>query len=153
MPSHIMRWFVLSLFALVVIGCGGEKNVGRQPVTGTVLMDGKPLDKGAINFHPHEGGKHLLGAGAVIENGKYSIPADQGLVAGKYTVAISAPEPSKQSGPAKDLSPEDQMKAVSDAGVPKERLPAKYNSTTELMVDVKSTGSNKFDFTVDSIKR
>ena len=154
MRAHFSRWLILTFTGIAAVGCGGgADSVGRQPVSGVVQMDGKPLDKGAINFQPFEGGKHLVGAGAVIDNGNYSIPADQGLTAGKYTVAISAPEPSSQSGPVAGQSAEDAMKAVATAGAPKERLPAKYNSTTELMVEVKASGTNKFDFKVESAKR
>ncbi|MDB5335429.1 MAG: hypothetical protein JWN70_1048 [Planctomycetaceae bacterium] len=153
MPSHILRWLVLSLLGVVATGCGGAEGVGRQPISGTVLMDGQPLDKGAINFQPYEGGKHLVGSGAVIQNGTYSIPGAQGLTVGKYMVAISAPETSAQSGPVSGQSPEDAMKAAATAGAAKERLPKKYNATTELMVDVTPSGPNKFDFKVDSIKR
>lgn len=153
MPSRILRWLVLSLVGIVATGCGGAEGVGRQAVSGTVLMDGKPLDKGAINFQPHEGGKHLVGSGGVIENGNYSIPAAQGLTPGKYMVSISAPEVSGPSGPVAGQSAEDAMKAVATAGAPKERLPKKYNAATELMADVTQSGPNKFDFKVDSIKR
>lgn len=134
----------------VFVGCGGgEKSVGRKSISGTVSLDGIPLNHGAIDFRPDGTGQHLVGGGAVIKDGKFSIPTDRGLVPGKYKVSISAPE--SESPNLQGKSPEEQMKAVATTTI-KERLPAKYNSATELSEEVKSSGANEFHFKVESIK-
>jgi hypothetical protein len=140
----------MCLVLFIVVGCGGgEKSVGRRSVSGTVLMDGSPLNHGAIDFRPDGPGTHLVGGGSVIKDGKFSIPTDRGLVPGKYKVSISAPD--SASPDVQGKSPEEQMKAVATTTI-KERLPAKFNSATELSAEVKSSGANEFHFKVESVK-
>lgn len=149
-----MRSFYCAVFTTLtlVIGCGGggEKPIGRKAVSGTVSLDGAPLNRGAIDFRPDGSGAHVVGGGAVIKDGKFSIPANQGLVPGKYKVSISSPD-SEGSTPAAAKSAEDQMNAVASAKI-KERVAAKYNTATELTEEVKSSGSNEFQFKVESDK-
>src|SRR5262245_30354489 len=84
--------FVLVLFlglvALSLGGCGGDPR-GRHAIAGSVNVDGAPLEKGNISFQPTE--KQTTSSGAVIAGGKFSIPRDGGLTAGKYRVVINAP--------------------------------------------------------------
>ncbi len=80
-----MRLWVVGLLAVACGGCGSSS--GRQAVTGLVTVDGKPLASGSINFQPAPGLK-APSAGAAIENGRFSIPADQGLLPGQYQVTI-----------------------------------------------------------------
>ena len=134
-----------------ILGCGGTPSIGRKAVTGSVNMDGKPLDYGSINFEPMSGNSKQIGAGAVIENGKYSIPADQGLTPGKYRVAITAPTGGKPGAPPKGESAEEGMKRAGTP--PTERLPAKYNVESELTADVTEKASAVFDFKVESIQQ
>ena len=69
------------------IGCGS--NDGRLPVSGTVTIDGAPLDGGAINFQPLPGsGGHS--SGGSVQGGKFRIPADRGLPPGDYRITIVA---------------------------------------------------------------
>lgn len=138
------------LVCLALAGCGGAQSIGRKAVTGTVSMDGKPMDYGSINFQPIEGNSKQIGAGAVVENGAYSIPADQGLTPGKYRVVITSPTGGKPSGPQKGESPEEAMKRAGTP--PTERLPPKYNSESELTAEVTASAPPKFDFKVESIK-
>lgn len=133
-----------------ILGCGGD-TIGRNAVTGTVTMDGAPLDYGAINFLPDAGNSAQVGAGAVIENGEYSIPREQGLPPGKYRVAITSPSGGAPSEPDKGLTAEQAMNQATVAS--KEQLPPKYNTETELTAEV-SAGSAplQFDYKVESIK-
>src|SRR5438128_90160 len=84
---------------LAAIGCsgGGGDDLPRQPVAGTVTLDGEPLNEGAILFAPtgkSEGA--VASATARIENGQFSIPRDQGPVPGTYKVSISHAEEKPQ---------------------------------------------------------
>jgi hypothetical protein len=72
-----------------VMGCGDGKPT-RVPVSGTVLIDGKPLASGAIQFVP-EGARS---SGSVIDNQGHFIlscyaPGD-GAVLGKHKVRVTA---------------------------------------------------------------
>ena len=79
---------LLSLAAfLPLAGCGGDP-LGRHAISGTVKVDGAPLTKGNISFQPTE--EQPTMSGAVVQAGKYSIPRQNGLVAGKYRVVSAA---------------------------------------------------------------
>ena len=60
----------------------------REPVTGTVTLDGVPLDYGIINFRPQ--GHAAASSGSVVTKGKFKIPGDKGLQPGNYKVNIQA---------------------------------------------------------------
>jgi hypothetical protein len=120
--------------ALLVAGCGG----GRGSVSGTVKVDGQPVDAGDITFVPADVSKGLRPVGASITDGKYEIDADRGLAAGSYKVQITW---NKKTGK--------KTKDVADTGEIKDErrqvLPAEYNTATKLTHDVKA-GANTADF-------
>lgn len=134
----------LIAMVLATAGCGGASTGGRLPISGEVLLDGQPLDEGAIHFEPSVEEKVKMDAGGVIKNGKYSLTAEHGLPPGKYIVSITSS--------AKDTRTADEiMKGGPDAEGPKQRIDAKYNAQTTLTAEVKP-GANKFDFKVESPK-
>src|SRR5205809_6737048 len=87
-------WRLLPVVSLSVIafagltGCGNAD--GKRAVSGSVQFQGKPLDQGTISFYPLDSPKP--GAEALITAGRYSIPADQGLLPGKYVVRLRSTE-------------------------------------------------------------
>lgn len=121
---------------LALTGCGGSD--GRVAVSGTVKFQGKPLDRGTIQFHPTDLSGKAQFSGADIVDGQYSVPANKGLVPGKYKVMISSPD-----------AIEKEESAPGESGPPaKDRIPRKYNADSQEYVEVKSTGENKFDFDI-----
>src|SRR5688572_18410502 len=89
MPRSQSAWSaVAALVIAAFLGCG--RSDGRQLVSGTVTFQGKPLDQGTIDFYA--AGKSTVEAGALITEGKYEIPADKGLLPGKYLVKIQSTE-------------------------------------------------------------
>ena len=88
-------WACLGLLAsgLGLTGCWGTiDELPREPVAGTVLVDGKPLAEGTIVFYP-EGfvlKKDHVESGAAIVHGAFSIPRYTGLVPGVYMISISS---------------------------------------------------------------
>lgn len=123
---------------LTASGCG-EGAEGRKAVSGTVTMNGAPLNDAMIEFSPMstDGGSF---SGAAIVDGEYSIPANKGLLPGQYkvmvTMAGSAPEPELDEMPGDS----------SVVPVAPELIPAKYNSESTLTAQVESSGENTFDF-------
>src|SRR4051794_26204863 len=79
----VMRWsppfrsiqFLWCLVAgLAVSGCGrGGDHLPREPITGTVSLDGTPLADGNITFMPVDAAKGTE-VGAVIAQGAFSVP-------------------------------------------------------------------------------
>src|SRR6266481_9271339 len=64
---------ILGAFALTsVAGCGG---VRRIPVSGTVTLDGKPIDGGTLVFSPDmaKGNTHRISCISPIKDGGYDL--------------------------------------------------------------------------------
>jgi hypothetical protein len=124
--------------AIAWSGCGEANPLGRRAIYGNVTFQGQPVDYGAIQFNPVDLA-HGVSSGAMITDGKYSIPTAQGLPPGEYQVMVTAPDRSKQEkveGPPGD----ERSLAV-------ERIPAKYNLKTTLKLEVpKGRGRQEANF-------
>ena len=118
--------------ASLLVGCSAP----TAPVSGRIEVDGQPLEKGTIAFAPADG----RGAPVTvpIENGKY----DLRLPLGNKHVQISAP---KVIGKRKEYNGVNAPLVEITA----ESLPPRYNSQTELTLDVRS-GSNTKDWSLKS---
>jgi hypothetical protein len=101
------------------------------------MLDGKPIAAGTILVAPIDG--KTPSGGAAIQNGQYEL---KHLVVNKYRVAISSPKIPEPGHipPGMDTS---------GGIVPPEGIPAKYNSESELTLDVQE-GANQHDFNLDS---
>ena len=101
------------------------------------MLDGAPVQSGSVNFAPTEG--QATAGGAVISNGKFSIPRDNGLLPGKYRVAISAAAGGDRPAPA----------LPGEAPPPaKELIPPDWNVASKQIVEVKKGGANSFPFEI-----
>ena len=154
-----MRSICLGLslvLSVVATGCGGA-NYKVFPVTGTVTLDGAPLDGATVNFMP-TGGTGKSASGRTNKDGVYSImdarpEALSGAEPGEYKVAVLW-----YKAPAEDLSrasgstevKEDKAARSKTTG-PDSNLPPAYTNpeTSGLTVTVKAE-SNKHDFTLSS---
>lgn len=125
-------WFGVGLLAAMagaLAGCGGEKGPKKYDVTGTVKFDGKEVADGDITFTSDD--KSVGGEAGKIKDGKYTVKAREG----KNKVEITAYRvvPGKK-GP---MGTEDVLEPY---------IPEKYNTKTELSVEV---GSGKTDHPFD----
>lgn len=132
-----MRRFACTWLVVAALGCGESDGLKRHSVSGSVTVDGKPLENGLITFVPK--GFEGPPVGGPIKDGAYSIRSQDGPVAGEHSVSVYSPIPSG--------------KKVADGNDPKvlvdelfESIPAKYNDKTELKADVGK--SRSFDFTL-----
>jgi hypothetical protein len=116
---------------LLASGCGSS----LPGVTGTVKVGSAPLTTGTMTFHPEKKGP--LGYATVQSDGSFTARTgdEEGLMAGKYKVTVSAFEP---------LPP-----ATKDVPVPaaKRLVAARYAdvATTSESIEVKEDGENTFD--------
>lgn len=117
-------------------GCSSEPTA--IPVYGTVTLHGQPLDQGSIQFTPLDE-KNLMSGGQIAE-GKYSLPAEQGLSEGTYLVSIT----SSEGGLAVDRNEPPGESTVTA----KERIPADFNTNSRQEVEVKKSGENSFVFNI-----
>jgi hypothetical protein len=134
-------WFaVMAVFigALVTaVGCGGD-SLGRQPLSGSVNVNGAPLEKGTVSFQPVDKG---MPGGGKVSGGKYSIARKDGLPVGKYRVGINAPVPGTGSEAPAGAMPGEPLPP------PQELIPPDWNTSSEHFVEV-TTGKNEFNFDV-----
>ncbi len=124
------------LCALAAFGCGGDKraaDVKRVKVSGSVKLDGKPMQTGRIVFDPQNG---QAPASMAILDGKYEDLAP----IGKCKVAITSSkkttmrEITKMDGPGYDEVMEINL------------LPDRYNAKSEITKEITAEGPNVFDF-------
>jgi len=137
-----LRWgdpFRLLVVGILVVGCNqGGDSLPRQPIWGTVTLEGKSLAKGTIQFQPAT--TEPVSAGALINDGTYSIDRGGGLVPGTYKVIINASAGAESAALPKDLQ------AGKPRPVPKELIPSMYNVETTLRAEVKKGEEKPFDF-------
>jgi hypothetical protein len=121
------------LLAAVVVLLAGCSANHTAVVTGTVRVDGEPLEKGSISFVPVDG--QGVTAGGEILDGKYIVAKAS---PGTMTVQIRYP---KVAGQKKLYdTPDSPIRNVF-----REALPAKYNDRTELRLEVQP-GNNEKDW-------
>ena len=112
---------VAAAAALAAAGCRGEP---KAQVSGTVTLDGVPVENGVIQFYPVGSTGQTAGGG--VQNGRYALDASPG----EMTVTINA---SKVVGKQK-------LYATPDSPVVdkvSELVPSKYNSVSTLKVTLK----------------
>lgn len=137
----------LGLFCLCQFGCGSK---GDQPelgtVNGTVTLDGQPLAGVAVVFQPDNG---RPSRGTTNAEGKYEliyIRQTKGAKVGPHRVEIA---PSEEGGVEEAEGDGDESSTAGSKPAGKSKVPARYNSKSELNVQVKS-GANKIDFELKS---
>jgi hypothetical protein len=133
--NDLLRTMMLLACLASLAGCARSTEAA---ISGKVTLDGTPLDDATITFVPGAGGQRQA-AWATISGGRYAIPASNGLGTGKFRVEIRAlravGEKTHQNDPT--LVPA------------REAVPSRYNSQSELIVDIKS-GENAADFALKS---
>ena len=133
MPTMRCRLGVLTLLALAT-GCSDELATGE--VSGTVKVNGQvPAVGSSITFIPSDGKSPT--AGAVLEEGKYSVRVPVGTA----RVEIRVPRPIAKARPKAGPG----AGPGAEGGYIEESLPAKYNDKSELSFEVKK-GSNEKDW-------
>ncbi|MBM4010692.1 MAG: hypothetical protein ACKO4Z_12955 [Planctomycetota bacterium] len=137
-----------SVVLLLLASCGGcnKSPFALVPVSGTVLLDGKPLAGGVINFQPIATGTSTNGGpgstARINAEGGYSLATISGLpgaVVGKHRVKIYSYSP--------------ESPAVTDgakATTQREQVPARYNYKSDVTFDVPAAGTDKADFSIKS---
>ncbi len=140
------RW-TMTAWLLVpwgLLGCGtGSDGLDRQPVTGTVTLDGAPLETGMIRFLP-QSAEAATETSTTIEAGAYAFAEHTGPVPGTYKVSIS----SVKDG---DFElPQGKMPGEVHPPKTKDRVPASYNVKSTLTATVTAGQKTPIDFTLNS---
>ena len=94
--SHLLKVFIIGvLFLFTVVGCG-KKGPVVAVVSGTVLLDGEPLDGASVIFHPTSS-SGLAGSGKTVSDGTFGLTTfgavpGAGATPGEYVVTVSKEE-------------------------------------------------------------
>ncbi len=130
--DRAVAWTTAFLALVFIGGCGGGD---LAQVSGTVTLDGQPLEGAQVSFWPldAEAGSDRPSAGVTDGSGQYRLmytAEEPGVLPGRHKVEIST-----ASG--------------GEEGPKAERLPPRYNTNTELTAEVTS-GRNTLDFELTS---
>ena len=139
--SRLPYWGLLLLVAIAWLpstGCN-RNPLGRVPISGKVNFEGKPLDKGTIDFRPFAGEKSVS-SGAAIADGVYEIANLKGLPPGRYEVRIFSSK-EDMSPPPEGVRPGGMRPGI-------ERLPPRFNVQSTQIVEVTAAGPNQFNFDI-----
>jgi len=121
-------FLIVALAFLQFVGCYRSAGPELAPVTGTVTLDGKPLDRATVMFQPASGRPSF---GTTDKDGKYAM---------RYTIERLGVMPGTSTVSITSVVEDDQGNKVRG-----ELLPRKYHSQTELTADVQAQAS-VFDF-------
>lgn len=142
--------FNISLIAFLILGllgCGGGNGIDPQlqVISGTVTLDGAPLDQGSIQFYSATPQANSMVSSTTIRMGQFHLEPKGGLPPGVYKAAInsvkSSPDPANATG--------DKMDSV---GTAIELIPQKYNKDTELTCEIVPGKPTVVHFELDSAK-
>lgn len=129
------------LVSLAMTGCSDPNTQKRGEVTGTVTLDGQPVEDAAISFFP-VGSTSGPSAGGKIVNGKYHVPQAQGPVIGDNRVEFNG---AKKTG--KKIKDRFGEEMTQDQIVP--LFPDKYNIQSKEQVRIEA-GPNSYNFDLKS---
>jgi hypothetical protein len=163
MLQQVRSWRWVAIGAVLLGGCSKGGGQATAPVSGTVKVNGQPVQGAQVVFMPKQGGARAAN-GLTDAQGKYQLTTfapNDGAVAGTHTVTISKtkgygsgpidPSPGKADGKmSADYmnAMKAAMKGPPPAIKPEEGgVPAKYGDakTSGLEKTVKE-GPNTFDF-------
>ncbi len=123
----------LGVMCLVTICCGCGGNSDLASVTGTVTLDGKPLENAQVTFAPTTAG--TTSYGRTNSNGEYEMlfsDSEKGAWLGENLVRITTADVGTGDSPGR-----------------KEIVPSVYNQETKLKAVVEKK-ANVFDFELES---
>jgi len=145
-----MRWVNVALVSGLLLGCGPTVPPPPElpdlvPCTGTVTLDGQPLDGAAVMFMP-AGNSGYGAVGGTDAQGKYSANTatgqvvHNGVVPGEYKVVISRLV--KADGTPIKIDP--KTPPAMQGG--RQSLPGKYASPVQTTLRATVTAGKTYDF-------
>ncbi|MGV2335940.1 MAG UNVERIFIED_CONTAM: carboxypeptidase-like regulatory domain-containing protein [Planctomycetaceae bacterium] len=156
---RVSRWYCVQLLALTIVataaGCGGgpQKIIPEKavPVTGTITLDGKPLDNARITYYPSSAAQGDGASGTTDSAGKYELQSVFGsevvigAAPGKYKVVIS-----RMVRPDGTPMPADSQEPPIMSGA-RESIALQYSGFgTSVLSATVATSGGTFDFALKS---
>jgi hypothetical protein len=119
---------------LACLGLSCHSGPETGTVSGTITLDGKPVEDGFVRFVPADG---------------QSQPADSTVIAGQYTVTMPTGEKKVEVYWAKTKPNAKPVDTASPPETVTQLIPPKYNATTELRYTIVKGAQTK-DFPLSS---
>jgi hypothetical protein len=150
---------IASACVLIVMGAGCSKNPDYLPVMGSVSLDGKPVAKASVMFHPENGGRP---AWAITDDdGSFALTtfkSGDGTLLGNHVVTVTLAQegPPKKQSHNPDLTNENasvmEMFTVQQPNRKKWIVPEKYSDTdtSGLTFTVADGADNNATFELES---
>lgn len=159
MPKLTSLLKISLLCSIFTVGCGtgietDYSNVGLIPVSGTIKLDGQPVEDAVVFFEAPDRGFSFA---TTDSNGYYNLKFNSeinGIVAGPKTVRISTTASTGEIGNPEEGDGEGDEEE-GDEGEPikglknQELFPAQYNKDSQLQVEV-TDDTNEFNFDLNS---
>lgn len=143
----ISRQFVMALCCSLpwFAGCGGSNldPEGRVKASGTVTLDGSPLEKGTVTFVDDQGSSVAVG---IVEKGSFKLSKSAnlpGIPPGNYQVSISAWKVAPGSV--------NEAGDIVEKGEPLIPLPYMDHKTSKLTAEVPAGGASDLTFALTSM--
>lgn len=146
--SAVKCFFALPFLLLGLTGCGSGE---FRPVSGTITVDGQPLESGRVVFSPIGEGRKAYGN---VKDGAYQLttqdPQD-GAKPGEYIVTINAVKTISDGPVAQSFAEEMAGVGANTKSKTVYLVNQKYSSkaTSDLKATVADSGSNNLPFEVD----
>ncbi len=163
---QLTKTMLVGLTMLAVLGCEAKRSLDTVPVSGTVRLDGAPVDGAKVVFAPASGGG-TAASGVTDASGHYALTTldpNDGALPGTYHVMISKTERVGEDPASAAVKPgmseEEATKAAMEAHLAsggeepefKDLLPAKYKdpASSGFKVEVVKGGETEFNFDLKS---
>jgi hypothetical protein len=164
--SQVLKTMLAGLTVVAVLGCGQKSPLDTVPISGTVKLDGTPVEGAKVVFAPTST-TGSAASGVTDSSGRYELttltPGD-GALAGSYVVMISKTEQVGGDAVSQAVKPgmsdEEATKAAMEAYVAggeaepefTDELPAKYKdpATSGFKAEVSKEGQKEFNFDLKS---
>lgn len=129
--DRIRAFATATLFVAVAVGCSGDKLV---PVSGSISLNGTPLQDVYVVFEPVEGNASQISTGKTDDAGSYVLTNTNGKVGcrvGEHKVLLTTVPPDAMDDERTPL--------------PKDKIPSRYQSDP-LKIEVPDQGIENADF-------
>jgi len=143
--KHVLGRLCAAGLVVVLMGTcvGCDSGGGLVAVEGNVTFDGQPVEEGSIAFEPADGAGPS--AGGTIQQGKYALAGDAGVLPGKKTVRITAVRKTGKQVAGGLSGDSDTM--VDEV---EKYIPAIYNQESTLTCEVAAGKVNQHNFDLKS---
>lgn len=144
---------LVSVLALVMVGCGGPKDrVEVFPVKGVVNYNGKPMvGGGSISFIPKTTQQGKTAGGIINKDGTYTLGTygeDDGSMLGDFRVVIAQVVEEEPQNTGDGTAPATGPNIVVEQA---DRIPAIYSDYTNSPLSAKVEAKpNEIDFSLDA---